>query len=294
MRVRLLAVFSAVALFVLAGVPASATSEGHGYLALGDSVPFGFSPLLNPNDASNFIGYPEIVAQRLNIEDVNAACPGETTAGFLSLTGTDNGCRGFRFFFKLPLHVSYAGTQMEFALGYLRTHHDTRLVTLMLGANDAFVFLQQHPECVPTPPPASCLPLLGALFATINANLNTILSNLRSTGYTGLIVAVTYYALNYAAPSAAGTIALNDTMIGAAEANGGLIASGFSAWQATSLALPANGDSCLAGLRIVTLKGCDVHPTRLGHELLADAVIQTIAASCPAETAVGCLNRHQG
>jgi hypothetical protein len=44
MRVRLFALLSAVALFVIAAVPASATSEGHGYLALGDSVPFGFNP----------------------------------------------------------------------------------------------------------------------------------------------------------------------------------------------------------------------------------------------------------
>src|SRR5260370_10647175 len=96
MRVRLLALVSSVALLALAAVPASAASEGHDYLALGDSVPFGFSFLLNPNDASNFIGYPEIVAQRLDIKDVNATCPGEASGGFRSLTGTANSCRADR------------------------------------------------------------------------------------------------------------------------------------------------------------------------------------------------------
>src|SRR5438552_19021089 len=122
---------------LVAAVPASAASEGHSYLALGDSVPFGFNP--DPalwSHAGNFIGYPEIVARALNIEDVNATCPGEATGGFLSLTGTDNVCRPYRSAF--PLHVSYSGTQVAFATAYLKSHPRTRLVTLTLGANDAF------------------------------------------------------------------------------------------------------------------------------------------------------------
>lgn len=296
MRVRLLALVSTVALLWLGAIPASATSEGHSYLALGDSVPFGYSPLVDPHFADNFVGYPEIVARRLNIEDVNAACPGEATAGFLSLSGTDNGCRAFRFVFNLPLHVKYSGTQMDFALAYLRSHHNTRLVTLMLGANDAFVFEVEHPDCVPpsAPPPPSCIPLLNALFATINANLNTILSEIRSTGYTGLIVAVTYYSLNYADPFVvAGTEALNAQMIEAANAHGALIASGFDAWQAaTPLTPPVNGDPCLAGLLIPVGSGCNIHPSPLGRDLLAGAVINAIAASCPAASPIGCLNRN--
>src|SRR5260370_38140085 len=99
MGVRLLSILSTVALLSLGTIPASAASEGHSYLALGDSVPFGFNP--NPalwSNADNFIGYPEIVAQRLNIEDVNATCPGEATGGFLSLTRTANACRPHRCF----------------------------------------------------------------------------------------------------------------------------------------------------------------------------------------------------
>ena len=78
-------------------LPASASNEGRGYLALGDSVPFGFNPLLNASNGSNFIGYPEIVAKLLNIEGVNAACPREATGGFLSLTGTDYLCRTYPY-----------------------------------------------------------------------------------------------------------------------------------------------------------------------------------------------------
>src|SRR6478752_7305485 len=64
----------------------------HEYLALGDSLPFGFSPLVSPKDASNFIGYPEKAAPRLKLALTNAACPGQTSSGFISLDGSDNGC----------------------------------------------------------------------------------------------------------------------------------------------------------------------------------------------------------
>ena len=55
MRVRLLALLGAGLLLVLGAAPASAVEGGQGlsYLALGDSVPFGFNPLVNAADASN-------------------------------------------------------------------------------------------------------------------------------------------------------------------------------------------------------------------------------------------------
>ena len=304
MKGRFLAVLAAAALFVLGAIPAQAEGGGNGdhgnggegdntYLALGDSVPFGYRPFpkLFP-EVDNFTGYPEIVAQRLHLKDVNATCPGEATGGFLSWTGTDNGCHSYRLAF--PLHVGYAPpqTQMEFALAYLRSHHNTRLVTLTLGANDVFVLFNSHPECAVSPLPPSCIPLVGLVLQTIFVNLSTIFAELRSTGYTGLIVGVTYYATNYNDTS--GTELLNSTMVGAATAPaiGGLIASGLEAWRDTATDSPANGSSCLAGLliRLSTHPAkCDVHPTAKGRNLLAGAVIQTIAASCPAHNAEKCL-----
>lgn len=289
MRVRLFALLSAAALFVLAAVPASASSEGHSYLALGDSVPFGFNP--NPalwSNAANFTGYPEIVAQRLNIEDVNATCPGEATGGFISLTGTDNVCRGYRFFLHEPLHVSYSGTQLAFATGYLTTHPRTRLVTLTLGANDFFRFQK---DCMAGPTVGTCPLGVGGVLATMKANLNTIFGALRATGYTGLIVALTYYSLDYHDTS--GAMLLNGPMIAAAAAHGVLVADGLGAWAATA----AGGSSCTAGLLLPPFppdpSPCDVHPTPLGRDLLAGAVVSTIAASCPAESAIGCLDRSR-
>ena len=301
MRVRLLALFSAALLFLLGAVPAQAEGEGGNhdngngsYLALGDSVPFGFNPLVNAKDEDNFVGYPEIVAETLDLKDVNATCPGEATGGFLSLTGTDNVCRPYRFVLKNPLHVRYSGTQMAFALSYLRHHHNTRLVTLTLGANDFFHLQKVCAASYPDDPNAiaACVGAgIPALLATMSANLNTILGTIRSTGYNGLIVGVTYYSLAY--PDTSGADLLNGPMIGAAAAYGGLIASGVEAWRATAMA--AGGSSCTARLLILLPPGhvppCDVHPTPLGRDLLAGAVIQTIAASCPEHDAQGCLDR---
>lgn len=288
MRFRVLTLISVIALFLGGAVPASAASEGHGYLALGDSVPFGFNPLVSPFDARNFIGYPEIAAQLLNVEDVNATCPGEATGGFLSSTGTDNVCRPYRAAF--PLHVDYSGTQMAFATAYLLAHRDTRLVTLTLGANDLFRFQK---DCAVSTTFGTCPLGLGGVLAVMQANLKTIFATLRGTGYAGLIVAVTYYSLNYSDPaSVAGALALNAQMIAAAGTYGAFIADGFAAWAPT--AASAGGDSCAAGLLIrLTATTCDVHPTPLGRDLLAHAVVDAVTQSCADLDPIACLNENR-
>ncbi len=64
-------------------------------LALGDSVVFGYITqdgfaYVNPD---NFLGYPELVGSALRLSATKASCPGETTAGFLSLTGANRADR---------------------------------------------------------------------------------------------------------------------------------------------------------------------------------------------------------
>ena len=292
MRVRLFSLLAAAALFLVAALPAnaSALSDGHVYLALGDSVPFGFNPLVNANNADNFVGYPESLAAQLGIKDVNASCPGEATGGFLSLTGTDNVCRPYRASF--PLHVEYHGSQMAFAMRYLTGHRNTRLITLMLGANDLFRFQK---DCVLGPTVGTCPLGFDGMLAVMRANLSTILANIRATGYKGLIVGVTYYSLSYTdLTQLGGALALAGQMEAAAAANGALIADGVTAWEATAFAR-GGGDSCAAGLLIALPGGgCDVHPTPAGRDLLAGAVLDTIAASCPAHDAAACLSRAEG
>lgn len=279
--VRLTSALAAVGLMTVGAVPAQAVSEGHGYLALGDSVAFGTS-LCVPSSPARCIGYPDHLAQMLNIEDTNASCPGEASGGLISLTGTDNVCRPYRAAF--PLHVAYTTSQLDFAVTYLRENPRTRLVTLGIGANDVFV-LQK--ECATASNPTACFSQgFPALLQTLAANMTAIYGAIRGTGYSGLLVGVTYYVTEFSDPSATSVIGAVDQVIASeTRAFGGFVADGFGAFQHASAAF--GGDTFAAGLVIPG----DIHPTTAGQTLLAQTVDQTILSTCPAASATGCLNR---
>src|SRR5690349_4558012 len=86
-----------VATALLAGNAAGAAQPDGKYLALGDSVAFGYVPsgaVPPPNyfDPTSFVGYPELLAQQLGVHVANASCPGETTGSMLVTTALNNGC----------------------------------------------------------------------------------------------------------------------------------------------------------------------------------------------------------
>ena len=256
--------------------------HAHGtYLALGDSVAFGYVPpeavpAPNYNDPRSFVGYPELLARRLHMRDVNASCPGETTASMLVAGAQSNGCEnslgspvGYRTLF--PLHVHYRGTQTQFALRYLAFHRHTRLVTIDIGANDAFLCQETTADRCSSPTE------FASLAAEITSNLGTILHDLRAQArYHGPIVVLTYYSLSYSDPAQiASTQALDSVIAGVATSNGDLVADGFAAFQGPSLA--AGGDPCAAGLLVKLPDGtCNIHPSRAGHRLLARAVLKAL------------------
>ena len=247
------------------------------YLALGDSVAFGYVPpeaVPPPNyhDASSFIGYPEDVARALHLRVANAACPGETTASLFMRGVVSNGCEnspgsstGYRT--QYPLHVFYKGTQLRFALRYLARHPHTRLVTINIGANDVFLCQETTKDhCT------SQKELQGVL-NEIKANLTTIYSKIRHVAhYRGPLVALTYYSLSYSDPNqVVGTEVLNSVIASVTQAFGGKVADGFAAFEGPSNA--AGGSPCKAGLLIKLPDGtCNIHPSAAGHLLLAQAI----------------------
>jgi lysophospholipase L1-like esterase len=251
------------------------------YLALGDSVAFGYVPptaVPPPNylDAGSFAGYPEFLAQRLHEHVANASCPGETSTSMLVAGAQSNGCEnspgspiGYRTGF--PLHVQYAGTQMQYAVHYLRVHRHTRLVTIDIGANDAFLCQETTADqCTSTAE-------LAGVASQITSNIGTIFQDLRHAGhYHGPIVALTYYSLSYSDPAQIASAQFLDTTIAAATtANGGIVADGFGAFQGPSAAY--GGDPCAAGLLIKLPDGtCNIHPSPAGHKLLAKAILKAI------------------
>lgn len=261
---------------------------GSRYLALGDSVPFGYRendsiPPPNYAKASNFVGYPEDVAAALGLKLTNAACPGETTESFMNVKAQSNGCEntfvkglghpkrvGYRRFF--PLHVKYKGSQLAFAENYLKKFPNTRLVTLMIGANDGFICLSRTND--------SCFKQFGALQATITKNTTKILKGLRDTAhYQGQIALVTYWSLNYRDTfSNLESTGLNSALEAAGKPFHVEIANGYRLFHLASK--QGHGSPCTAGL-LTALSGakkgtCGVHPSRSGAAVLAQAVERAI------------------
>lgn len=268
-RLRFVALLVAVGILV-SSTPAAA-DRFHDYLALGDSVAFGFDPLVSfagRSNPSNFVGYPEALARTLPLTLTNASCPGEASGGFISVSSTlDNDCRPYRAVF--PLHVIYPATQsqLDFAIAFLREHKKTKLITIDIGANDLFLL---QAACAGN---ISCVQEnLPTLLATLRGNLQTIYARLRDDGgFHGRLVALTYYVLDY-------TDSAQVTVVGALNAvvsevtlaqPAGLVADGFTAFAAAS---GATGSPCAAGLLIrlsVTPLICDIHPSPAGQALLA-------------------------
>jgi lysophospholipase L1-like esterase len=282
-RIRaFLLVVSVVVIAASAAMPSEPSPRP--YLALGDSVVFGFInnagfAYVNP---ANFIGFPDYTGRALKLTDVNAACPGETTGSFLSASAPDNGCKFFRS--QVPLHVQYSGTQSSFALTFLASHRQTRLVTVLLGANDVALLetaCAGDPTCI-----ANGLP---QVLATVSQNMATILGQIRGTGYRGVIIVENYYSLDYTNPTATeGTVLLNQAVTAPAATFGAVVADVFSAFQAAAASNPfAGGNTCKAGLLNASTPDqftCDVHPSQSGQQLIAQAVERAYAAALRAQS----------
>lgn len=277
----------AAALLFVSGItkPLGAADDKITYLALGDSVAFGLNVTIlppppftaKPPQPSAFVGYPEVIAQSVKVlapvTELNASCPGETSTGFITATGPDYGCYSDGpqgqppFFSWVGLKVKYTGSQLAYAVGELPKKH-YNLVTLQIGSNDALLLLKQcnnDVTCVYTGLPA----VLGEL----GSNLTQILTQIRSV-YSGRLVLVGYYSpLTELDPVA---VALNSTMLAVGLRFGITYADGFAAFQLASA--PYGGDPCKAGLLVrLSATTCDIHPSLLGSQVLAQTVMTSVA-----------------
>jgi lysophospholipase L1-like esterase len=255
---------------------------GSRYLALGDSVTFGYEesavvPAPNYHNASSFPGYPEQLGAELHLTVANAGCPGETSSSLINASAQSNGCENSvgssaAAYRKLyPLHERYRGSQLAYALAYLHAHRDVRLVSLMIGANDYFVCVKIMNGC-------GTSTAQHAVLSKISHNVRQILSTIRNKAhYGGQLVIVNYYSLNYAfAAINAQSIALNRAVDGAAKPFHVAVADGFGELKAA--AIHFGGSTCVAGLltELGTPGKCGVHPSFAGQALLAQALEKAI------------------
>jgi lysophospholipase L1-like esterase len=255
-------------------------TPGVGYLALGDSVTFGYQeaqvvPAPNYHNARSFIGYPEMLTGGLKV--ANAACPGETSASLINPRAESNGCenhlgtgKGYRSLY--PLHVKYRGSQLAYAVSYLKKHRDVELVSLMIGANDVFVCQETTSD--------GCLakPEQRRVLRKTAANVKVILSAIRNKArYRGQLAIVNYYSLNYTSALYSGvSTELNQAVDGAAKPFG-VIADGYGQFKRAAYHSGAQGNTCNAGLLTQLSTGqCGVHPSYAGQALLSRALVDAI------------------
>jgi lysophospholipase L1-like esterase len=259
------------------GSTSSALTPGAPYLALGDSIAFGFNPLLPYTPPfTQFVGYPESTGTAEGLSVTNAACPGETSGSFLDPTQPDNGCHSAPFYFDQGLHVAYgtATSQMEYATNFLVNNPSTDLVTIDIGGND--LLLVQNACGMGTTADTCIAEALPGTLAAYAGNLGNILGGLRATGYNGLIVVLTQYATNYQDETQLAALTpLNSEATSVAALHGALVADGYGAFLAASLS--TLGNPCTAGLLIVLPDGtCNVHPSPAGRQVLTNAVLAAI------------------
>jgi lysophospholipase L1-like esterase len=183
-----------------------------------------------------------------------------------------------------PLHVHYHSTQLEFATDYLKQHHEVRLVAIMLGANDGLLL---EASCASQPTPVlveECIEAgAPALLATVETNMQKILTDLQATGYSGAIVINNYYSLDYSnAPATALTSDLNAAIAAPAQAFGAVVADNFSAFEAVASNPSFGGQTCKTGLLnpdVITPYACNIHPARTGHRVIAQSVAHALRDS---------------
>jgi lysophospholipase L1-like esterase len=279
MRSRILAAIAAFAGLMLTGTsalagPAEFQAPRQYYLALGDSLAFGYQP-----DADFAHGYVQDFAMMLNaikpVTLVNFGCPGERTDTYL---GQDGICPDAGL-------IGQTQSQETEALGFLARHPgQVSPITLDLGGNDVVGALSSLAACSASASPPTCI--RDGVDGLIEGNLETILRDLRSAAPRSEIIVLTYYNPFAAQPVAALSpglsqlsnavvAALNEAIDAAAAEYAARVA---DAYQPFNLAGPLCGGSNAPALAwscsfpaVHSSSGLpDIHPTTAGYMLIAD------------------------
>jgi lysophospholipase L1-like esterase len=185
----LIAFASALAVLVFAATGANAAGETHYYLAMGDSLAQGFQPNDTFPPYYQPDGYVPQVYAALNAADPkltleNISCGGEGTVSMISGSqppSARSSCGSPAFYRHWYPHK----TQLAEAVNFLAAHKDkAELVTIDIGANDLGFCLFDAADL------GGCL---NNAFATVAANLDTILTQLQGASANANIVGMTYY-----------------------------------------------------------------------------------------------------
>jgi lysophospholipase L1-like esterase len=292
-----LAAFGALAL-----APAAGANVGKTYLALGDSLAYGYhqaqfqeelkekgfveAAKFNDGYVDDFGATLKLLNPKLKV--VNDGCPGETTETMIKGSGVGPAfCAGGPTgspFPKAFLHHSYPGTQLEDALAIAK-EAGVGTITLDIGANDILQFLG---HTCGFPVTFTCTPeQIEAEIGHVVSNVGLILSQLRAAAPKAKIIFVSQYNPYPTVLKPEGT---GDATVEAL--NGALksVATSFGVGFANTARVinfsgthggPEAGDiptvcaftaMCPGGVFNPASPNADIHPTKAGYAAMAGVV----------------------
>jgi lysophospholipase L1-like esterase len=300
-RGRLLVCVAAIAtLGALALAPAAGAAKiGSTYLALGDSLTYGYHaaqfakeyPAINPANYSD--GYASdfsavLKAANPSLQFINDGCPGETSETFINGSGlpVPGYCAGGATGTPFPnvwLHHPYAaGSQLSDALTILKSNPNVSPITLDIGANDVLQFLE---HTCGFPATYTCTEAqVGAEYVKIQTNVSSILAQLRAAAPKAQIIVIgNYNPYPTILPAPGGDkelAALNGLLASAAAKVSGASfttveplfnASGFfgGSEKGDIPTICAFTAMCPGGKFNPASPAADIHPTKLGYAVMA-------------------------
>jgi len=278
---------------------AAAFKVGNTYLALGDSLAYGYHqkqfkeeyPNVNPETfdhgyVNDFYEFLKAFNPKLTL--INDGCPDETTETMIHGSGIPGFCAGGPYGTPFPyafLHHPYqASSQLEDALKILHANPDVSPITLDIGANDALQFLAA--DCgFPKTDSCSEAQILGEI-KKIGENTAAILGQLRAAAPQATIVMVGLYNAFPLVPTEGAdklTVALDSAFEKAAQAVPGVsFANPMPLFNPSIfLGLPETFDlyticaftaMCPGGNYNPASPEADIHPTNLGYAVMAGVV----------------------
>jgi len=304
-RARLLVCAAVVVAFgaLVLAPAAGAFGPGKTYLALGDSLAYGYHQAQFQNELkehgfvnpANFNdGYVDDFAAALKLLNpklkvVNDGCPGETTETFIKGSGVGpEFCAGGPTgtpFPKAFLHHAYPGTQLEDALAVAK-EAGTDTITLDIGANDILQFLG---HTCGFPVTFSCTEAeVEAEIGHVVTNIAVILGQLRAAAPEAKIVFVSQYNPY---PTVLAPEGRGDATVEALNAAIKSVATGFNVKFANTARVinfsgthggPEAGDiptvcaftaMCPGGTFNPASPEADIHPTKAGYAAMAGVTL---------------------
>ena len=287
---------------------AGAINVGSTYLAIGDSLTYGFHAAQFAKEYPNvhaanyekgYVNGLEFFAKlsNPNLQLINDGCPGETSETAINGSGIEGYCAGGPTGTPFPyafLHHPYtAKSQLQDALNILASNHNVSPITVDLGANDVLQFIE---HTCGFPKTYTCTEAeVAAEYGKIAANVGNILGQLRAAAPNAEIILIgnyNPYPTILPAPGGDKSLAiLNQVLAGVAAKIPGNTSftsvepvfngPGFFGGAEKELGdLPticAFTAMCPGGTFNPASPEADIHPTNLGYAVMAGVVAADFA-----------------